>query len=96
MNKWEKCSKGDVVLLDNGTLSFVGEVQWHIALEGDAALHTMSLVSKWEQLEKGARFTKWKRSHQLVLCKTCEIAAALIWAESDGVVTVLLPLGVQV
>ena len=74
----------------------MGQIEWHVAVEDAAAPHVVSLVTRWEQLEQGPRFTKWKGTDQLVLCMTSEIVAALIWTESDGIITVLLPLGLRV
>ena len=89
MNEWDKCSKGDVVLLHNGT---VGEVVLHAAFQQDAEWTCFTSLRTWERAGEDNRCWTWRASRSPLLCLLSDIKCALIWAETGATRRTLKPL----
>ena len=92
INQWETCSKKDVVLIKTGDDEFVAQIKCYVSVHDRIAaqVHTLAGVECWRRVAAGNRCSKWQRSvDNLKLVVVDEIACSLIWADSDGLASVL-------
>ena len=79
VNEWDKCSKGDVVLLNDGT---VGEVVLHAAFQQNAEWTCFTSLRTWERAGQDHRCLTWRASRSPLLRLLGDIKCALIWAKT--------------
>ena len=92
INAWERCSKGDVVLVKMPDGGFnVAEVALHVSVQVDEQPRVfLTLVNWWKKSASGSRSSKWKRDENSssFVC-TDELQCSLIWGASGTIATVL-------
>jgi hypothetical protein len=79
----QSCSRKDVVLLNDGSHTEVGEVWFHCSIDGAF----LSCVSVWEMISP----VKWRCRKNPVLVPTATITETLVYSMAGDVVTVLPP-----
>ena len=94
INDWERCSKGDVVLVkmpDGG--HDAAEVALHVSVQvGQQPTLFLTMVHLWEKLSTGPRSSKWKRcSDASGFCFTKDLQCSVVWGASGKIATVLKP-----
>ena len=89
MNEWDKCSKGDVVLLHDGR---VGEVVLHAAFVSDDAWTCFTSLRTWEAVSTERRYKTWRASRTPLLCLLSDVKCALTWAHAGANMRTLRPL----
>ena len=94
INAWERCSKGDVVILKmlDGAHD-VAQVALHVSVQVDQQPPLcLTLVHLWEKVSVNARSSKWKRCEDASgFVFTEDLQCSLIWAASGSIATVLQP-----
>ena len=87
VNTWEKCCRGDVVLLrdsNEAAASWVGEVVCHTSVVLEHETACVTFVTPWIFEATSGRSSKWRRAEETHACMTEDIVCALIWAGGSG------------
>ena len=93
LNRFERSSKGDVVLLQQDTERSVGQVIGHFSFVGQAGVCCVSCIAVWDivsRTERGMKCRIGTPEHRFAY--TRDIKCSLAWAGAGELVTVLLPL----
>ena len=95
-NKWEKCSRKDVVLINDAGVKRVGHIMmiFKASLPGRVDLNVVH-VDTWSYISSGARFTKWACAGQMAIFELSSIERTRIYSMSGGSAVVLMPFGVS-
>lgn len=92
VNAWERCSVGDVVMLQHGVPPLVGEIVFFASVQAPGnEVCIVAGLSLWEFVRGGARSSKWRKGGADHLCLLDEILSAVVWAAGDPIATVLTP-----
>ena len=91
INRFEQCSKGDVVMVDTSHGAQVCRVHAHLSVQNASSVQIVSMVHVWSLVELHDSFSEWKMSDNVAFCPTDSIMWACIWTETDGIATVLHP-----
>ena len=95
INKWESCSRGDVVMVMQPNMSItVGRIMFHVDVRTTVSKMLCSCIEAWTLISQYSLYSEWNCAHdsvQLQLIETCHIAMACIYSETGGVATVLHP-----
>ena len=85
INEHDHVSKGDVVELVDGT---VGRIEFHVSLRECV----LTFWVRYTCIDHGSETSRWSTGGAtLSVIETSQVRKALIWAEADGVCTVLRP-----
>jgi len=95
INKWESCSRGDVVMIGlPNTGIAVGRVMFHVDVRSDVSKLLCSCIERWVLVSQCDMYSEWNCSSdavQLQLIETQHILLACIYSERNGLATVLHP-----
>ena len=91
INEFERCSKGDVVLMltEHGLLAC--HVKANISVHIDKLTNIYSLVHVWQLLEQHDRYSTWNTVDNAILCSSCDIVCACVWTRAGDIATVVHP-----
>ena len=91
-SRLDRCSKADVVLLEQDGQRAVGQVVGHFSFTSAAEVLFVTCIAVWDIVSQTERAIKCKRSSVHRFVHTRDIICSLAWAGKGDVVTVLLPL----
>ena len=92
INRWERVSVGDVVMVQQGNDTILGEVRYLVAAAFAEGTSVVAGLLRWELLSEGLRAWKCKRKPDTpYLCMADEIVCSIIWGGSGDVATALKP-----
>ena len=89
IDAYSVCFRGDVVLLHDGDEMVAGDVWAHLEIGGVP----VSIIDLYEPLEMHVdqQYCTWRKCDNPLLFETENIMAAVIWSQTDDIVTTLLP-----
>ena len=91
INRYEQCSKGDVVMVDTPHGAHVCRVHAHLPVQKSSSIQIVSMLHVWDLVHVHDSCSEWQMSDHITLCPTEHIMWACIWNETDGIATVLHP-----